>query len=668
MKIFIKQSYTKKIIAIIFSVMCVPLSSLTSFAGEIHEAAKKGDIENVKHFLKKANDKDENNRTPIYYAAVNGFHAISELLAENGADINCLDEISVENEIGYMVAIETYRHNEGKKQIVIAKIKNDLEKVEDVSSLSNDFRLYLLSIVFKLYNSQTFLSDAENLIQKLKIDLNDPSFYCSQYFSTLLYRSLHLPNDNAIVSSVIQREKDFLNFAFSNDNFEKFDVSSQIHTLRSLSKCINSGQSIISKEEREKTISKLNLIDVNNFKSRKSLFVRAKILNDKRAAMELLNMTVNELKEEGRLLNTAQGRGAIIALTRMLNNDQERLEKLDDVVKSLGGSNAAAQHEQGRKAMIQFAKIPGGQQKSVGITYLNSVISALGGPNVAAQHDQGRDAMIVLGKILGSTVGIKYLNYVIESLGGENNAKLQYQGREAIIALAKIPNNNDQRRIKMLESVISVMERNENLVQNEQGRDAMITFAKIPGDQQKSTGVTYLNLVIQEFGGIDKAVQTEQGRDAMMTFAKIPSNDNGQRMQSLECIINSYGGVDMAVRTEQGREAIITYAKNKHGGNDQERKSMLNSVIMILGGKNTAILNKQGREAMLTLVKIPPVGEQEVIQQREIVFLLYENVGNDGGKMLKEISKIAGRILNSDYSNSLSDEDYDYLCEIENYR
>ena len=67
----------------------------TAFAGPIHDAARKGDIEAVKQHLaagRNVNAKDDKGRTPLHRAAREGHKEVAELLIANGAYVNAKDK------------------------------------------------------------------------------------------------------------------------------------------------------------------------------------------------------------------------------------------------------------------------------------------------------------------------------------------------------------------------------------------------------------------------------------------------------------------------------------------------------------------------------------------------------------------------------------------------
>jgi ankyrin repeat protein len=66
-----------------------------AFCGEIHDAARDGDLGKVKALLKTGPDlvsgKDDFSRTPLHYAAQYGHRAVAELLLSNKAEVNAKD-------------------------------------------------------------------------------------------------------------------------------------------------------------------------------------------------------------------------------------------------------------------------------------------------------------------------------------------------------------------------------------------------------------------------------------------------------------------------------------------------------------------------------------------------------------------------------------------------
>lgn len=59
--------------------------------GFLHEAAKKGNLDEVKHLIEEGADvnvKDENSDTPLYIAVGQGHKDIAELLILKGANVN----------------------------------------------------------------------------------------------------------------------------------------------------------------------------------------------------------------------------------------------------------------------------------------------------------------------------------------------------------------------------------------------------------------------------------------------------------------------------------------------------------------------------------------------------------------------------------------------------
>ena len=79
------------------AVLLVALAwSSLSFCGEIHDAAKSGDLEKVKALLKgnpdSVSSKDENyGATPLHFAASAAGKDVAELLLTNKAEVNAKD-------------------------------------------------------------------------------------------------------------------------------------------------------------------------------------------------------------------------------------------------------------------------------------------------------------------------------------------------------------------------------------------------------------------------------------------------------------------------------------------------------------------------------------------------------------------------------------------------
>lgn len=75
----------------LFAVVYVLVFNSMTIGAEIHEAAKKGDLEKVKALVakgEKVNIKDDHNLTPLYYAAETGHKNLCKYLITKGADVN----------------------------------------------------------------------------------------------------------------------------------------------------------------------------------------------------------------------------------------------------------------------------------------------------------------------------------------------------------------------------------------------------------------------------------------------------------------------------------------------------------------------------------------------------------------------------------------------------
>ena len=80
---------------LITTIAVTSLLAATGFAGPIHDAARKGDIEAVKQHLaagRNVNAKDDKGRTPLHRAAREGHKEVAELLIAAGAALNWKDK------------------------------------------------------------------------------------------------------------------------------------------------------------------------------------------------------------------------------------------------------------------------------------------------------------------------------------------------------------------------------------------------------------------------------------------------------------------------------------------------------------------------------------------------------------------------------------------------
>ncbi len=83
---------------VLLSFLSLPLAlkSETAWAGEIHDAIEKGDLNRIEELTAKnpevVNEKDENDFTPLHRAAYSGNLYIVKFLVEKGADVNAVDK------------------------------------------------------------------------------------------------------------------------------------------------------------------------------------------------------------------------------------------------------------------------------------------------------------------------------------------------------------------------------------------------------------------------------------------------------------------------------------------------------------------------------------------------------------------------------------------------
>jgi ankyrin repeat protein len=81
--------------AVLFILASIIIMPFQAYAGELHDAAKKGDIVKVRELLQQGADvnaKDNNQWTPLHVAAKYGKTKVAKLLIEQGADVNAKDK------------------------------------------------------------------------------------------------------------------------------------------------------------------------------------------------------------------------------------------------------------------------------------------------------------------------------------------------------------------------------------------------------------------------------------------------------------------------------------------------------------------------------------------------------------------------------------------------
>jgi ankyrin repeat protein len=96
-RIFPSRSFHYPILRRTAAMLLVLLWGSIAFCDEIHDAAKKDDLEEVKALLKENPDlvssKDESDETPLHLAVANGYKEMAELLLTHGADVTAKDNI-----------------------------------------------------------------------------------------------------------------------------------------------------------------------------------------------------------------------------------------------------------------------------------------------------------------------------------------------------------------------------------------------------------------------------------------------------------------------------------------------------------------------------------------------------------------------------------------------
>ena len=84
-----------KPIMMCFSIIAFFLIGYAESGESLHEAAKKGNLSEVKRLIEEGADvyvKDENSHPPLYIAVGQGHKDIAELLISKGADVNAVDK------------------------------------------------------------------------------------------------------------------------------------------------------------------------------------------------------------------------------------------------------------------------------------------------------------------------------------------------------------------------------------------------------------------------------------------------------------------------------------------------------------------------------------------------------------------------------------------------
>ncbi len=123
---FISRTVRSLLFRIGVAMLLVLAWSGLAFCGEIHDAAKKGDLDKVKSLLKANPDlvfnKDDNDDglTPLHMAAIAGYKEVAELLLASKADVNAKGKngwtpLHAAELMGHEDVAELLRQHGGKK-------------------------------------------------------------------------------------------------------------------------------------------------------------------------------------------------------------------------------------------------------------------------------------------------------------------------------------------------------------------------------------------------------------------------------------------------------------------------------------------------------------------------------------------------------------------------
>ncbi len=161
--------------AVVYHVLpAVNLGTLPAFWGEIHDAAKNGDLEKVKAFLRAdptlISKKDSYGATPLHWAAMNGHQEIVELLLANSAEVN----LKVIDGTTPLITAAVFGH----KNVVALLLANGA----DVNAKNNDGMTPLHAAADKGYKeiAELLLANKADVNGRDKIGLS-PLHYAAGY-------------------------------------------------------------------------------------------------------------------------------------------------------------------------------------------------------------------------------------------------------------------------------------------------------------------------------------------------------------------------------------------------------------------------------------------------------------------------------------------------------
>ena len=113
----------------ILIVLLILSFSPPAFSGEIHDAARSGDLQKVQELLDKdpslVGSRDDLSWTPLHYAAAYGYRGLAQLLLAKKADVNARDDLG-----GTPLHLAAVNGNKGMVELL-------LESKADVNARTN---------------------------------------------------------------------------------------------------------------------------------------------------------------------------------------------------------------------------------------------------------------------------------------------------------------------------------------------------------------------------------------------------------------------------------------------------------------------------------------------------------------------------------------------------